>query len=310
MSLAVTLVTGLRGAGKSRLIARWRESSDAPVAWLIDQGDDFKLPPALRASAGAASEPDDPGIERLGGCACCTARPAFAAAVRRLMRRGAWSHLVVELNAGAHPASFIDMLRGADFVDQFRLIEVVSVIAADRLAASLAGREAPWIAEQLAVADRVLLRFATGPKSAAWREAVMALQKKANFMPRISPWPDALRLDAAVTDQWPRVQRIATGMPGADWRWVWRAGPACVFDRVRMMDAIAEAGLSVATDGVRAAMRTPREWYEWRGDSWGPTLWRRESRIEIELPQACEQSATRHALEVLEARLSEALVAP
>lgn len=298
MRLPVTVVAGLAGRGKAGLIERWRAAAPQPSALVIDRGDDFKFPRAGdRADEDVAA---DPGLERVGGCVCCTASAALLASLRRLSRRGAWAHLLIDLNGAAHPAAFIDTLRAPPLAGTVRLVEFVSVIDAERLAARLAGPQRRWLVEQVQGADRVVLWVPAALPPAAIDERIgqlLALAADPGFVPEIQVWRDGTPpppIEAG--ERWPAVP--GAGAPAAPvacpvgqplvllaptrgevsrWHWRWRAPPDKVFDRPRLMAVV--AAIAHQQVNIAAVLRTEREWYRYQAGRWEPDLWRRDSRV-------------------------------
>lgn len=313
MRLPVTVVAGLAGRGKTGLIEAWRAKAPQSTALVIDRGDDFKFP---RATDGAGErEAGDPGLERVGGCACCTAGAALGAALRRLMRRGSWAHLLIDLNGGAHPSAFIDALRAPPLAAALRLVELVSVIDAERLPERLAGTQRRWLREQVQGAHRVLVWVPAAMSAAVVEERVgqvLSLVGETGFAPEIEVWregtpapapragvavPGGLVLSQSVEQAEDRVlSALLAAMPGAvpRWCWRWRAPPDRVFDRPRLIEAM--SAISHSSLHITAVLRTEREWYRYDEGGWAPDLWRRDSRVLIsfspaELPDASVQLA-------------------
>jgi len=296
--LPVTVVAGLASPAKSNLIEHWRAAASEPWALIIDRGEDFKFP---RQTAETA-EPVDPGIERIGGCACCSADPALGAALRKLMRRGPWARLLVDLNGGAHPAAFVDALRAPGLSVALQLTELVSVVDASRLEQRLAGAQRRWLAEQVQSADRVVLACpAQWPRSEAERSAALLAQLggQGAFAAAIQVWragepPAALVAREAGAAGGPIVQwlaipgRASSGVSGGvssdspRWRWLWRASAEHRFDRARLIRSFEPLARNPRID-LEAVLRTERDWYRFRGGGCEPALWRRDSRVQIEL---------------------------
>ena len=326
MRVSVTVVAGLGGAGKTRLIDQWRATAPAPWALIIDRGEEFKFPRATGSDSPADSSAIDPAVERIGGCVCCTASAALASGLRRLLRRGPWAHLLIELNGGAHLPAFIDVLRAPGLATALHLSEVVSVIDANRLPTRLAGPQRAWLVEQVQSADRVLLRYPSTmsrSESDRWAREVAALGGSGSFAAHVHPWrdedppPAATHVfeprDASGSGDRARVSPQAVLVaPAADdspirWQWVWRAEPSRVFDRVALIAAFEalsrdwQAGARPeGTDGcatpgsepaasarlkpaIEAVLRTERDWYGHRDGQWEPALWRRDSRVQVEI---------------------------
>lgn len=304
MRLPVTVVAGFAGRGKTSLIEAWRAQAPQSTALVIDRGDDFKFP---RASDGmGAREASDPGLERVGGCACCTAGAALGAALRRLLRRGCWAHLLIDLNGGAHPSAFIDACRAPPLAAALHLVELVSVIDAERLTERLAGAQRRWLCEQVQGAHRVLV-WAPAAMSMSVIEVrvgqVWSLVGETGFSPDIQVWregtpapapsagersaagvavpggPVLSRSVAQAEDRAPSA--ILAAMPGAvpSWCWRWRAPPDRVFDRLRLIEAV--SAIAHPSLHITAVLRTEREWYRYDAGGWAPDLWRRDSRVLI-----------------------------
>ncbi len=315
MGLPVTVVAGLAGTGKSALIEGWRTRALAPAALVIDRGEDFKFP---RAQASPASE--DPGVERIGGCACCTAGVALGGALRKLMRRGAWAHLMVDLNGGAHPAAFIDTLRASERSGALRLVELVAVIDAARLSQRLAGAQRRWLVEQVRSAHRVVL-FASGTQPHAEIEAqataLLALGGQGGFAPELAIWREGEPPPAPSAGLAPLASRsdgpVAAGTPGSGvtvqlqaipaglgWRWLWRAPPDRVFERTQLVEVL--GGWLDASQRVEAVLRTERDWYRFQASGHEPDLWRRDSRVQVTV-SAGELAGLQASLRMLADRL-------
>lgn len=305
MRLPVTVVAGLAGRAKAGLIERWRAAAPQPAALVIDRGDDFKFPRADDRAHEAAGS--DPGLERVGGCVCCTGSAALGASLRRLSRRGTWAHLLIDLNGGAHPAAFIDTLRTPPLEGAAHLVEIVSVIDAERLSARLAGPQRRWLVEQVQSADRVVMWIPAAMPHAEIEERVgqvLRLTGDTGFAPEIQVWRDgtpppppepaeqrlAVRavsdghtsaLSAAFSGGQAAV--LLTAMPGEipRWRWRWHAPPDKVFDRPRLIEAV--AAMAQESVDIAAVLRTEREWYRYRAGRWEPDLWRRDSRVVLSI---------------------------
>ena len=303
MRVPVTVVAGFSGRYKSALISQWRAQPLAPAALLIDRGDDFKFP-RERATAVAP----DPLVERIGGCVCCSASMALGGAVRRLRRQGAWSNLVVDLNAGAHPAAFIDALRAPALSGAVGVAEIASVIDAARLPQHLAGSQRRWIFEQVRCAYRVLVccpQAMPHTEIDAHCQSVRMLAGHDRFGPEILVWregePPPAPWAAAPSDPVASIARDAVGavvqlqalpgalsegvraasdgVPGPRWRWLWRVSPDQVFERARLAEVL--GGWAGAVQGIEAVLRTERDWYRFDRDRYEPDVWRRDSRVQI-----------------------------
>ena len=170
-----TLVTGLPGAGKTALLRQWLAAKPAGERWglLLNRADGggfrARLPggrgdPGLGAGAAADLGSAPGAVETVGGCACCAGKLAFETALVRLLRRGPWNRLLIELDGAGDPPRFVDLLRAGAADRHLRLDAVVAVVDAETARAWLAeaavdagylrGR---LLAAQIATADRVVL---------------------------------------------------------------------------------------------------------------------------------------------------------
>lgn len=301
MRPSVTLVVGLSALAKRDLVAAWRASAPFPVGLLIDQGEDVKF--ASRASAPG----DSPAYTQfLSGCACCTGRAGLARALSQLLRQGPYTHLIVELNAGAHPAVFIDLLDTEPLATQITLKQTVTVIDAEHLAPQATKRLRDWVIEQAEASDRVILRCARtlGAQARQAHEALLA--QWCSFEPAVQWWVPDLPMPVFEPAAGARRARahpmmVALAQRPAAWRWRWQAEPLRVLDRRGVMEALAP-WLSKPRVQVRAALRTEREWYGLQAGAWAPTLWRGENRIEIDY-EATDHSEIALQLTLLAKRL-------
>jgi hypothetical protein len=306
--LEATLVTGLSGESKRRLIEAWRDSAppDRPIALLCDGGPTpyASLPvsgserhPGLRSGlrrpqqrASRAEGADPAWIETLSGCLCCTARAALPAALGRLLRRGPWSHLLIELSAAAHPAPFIDLLRGSHMATTVRLVSVVAVIEPERLPPP-GTRAAALLGEQVATADRIWFTGTPGmgppSEGSSWPIGLEYLRDWREFNDWPRSWcsetppagPDAKQHPDAVPAELPSKRGLS-----------WQSPPTEVYDRATLSGLFERAQDCGYFERFIAAFRTEREWYAWRGDqaapTWEsarPTLFRSFNRIELVL---------------------------
>lgn len=159
-----TLVTGLPGAGKTALLRQWLAAKPAGERWglLLNRADGggfrARLPggrgdPGLGAGAAAdlGSAPD--AVETVGGCACCAGKLAFETALVRLLRRGPWNRLLIELDGAGDPPRFVDLLRAGAAGRHLRLDEVVAVVDAETARAWFAAADADAKADAKADAD-------------------------------------------------------------------------------------------------------------------------------------------------------------
>jgi hypothetical protein len=357
--MAATLLTGAPVKARRALLEIWREQAPGGDGWavlrsasgtsLLPQAEgapasDFPREglwrPARRAGAPAPATRPVPGagaavavpheawLETVQACLCCTPQPVLLAALGRLLRRGRWSHLLIDLEASGRPATMIDILRAPTLSGSIGLTEVVTVLDASLAQQALAAGRRAWLAEQVASADRLILRFAAPapgqpaepqPQSAHAEWLALQLRALADFDLSVHFWhpgsapglpsagsvgqtaiPPAAGWGAAGRD------RVAAAL------WRWQSGPGQVFDRRALAAVLGPARLERSFNEVRAVFRTEREWYRYRAgaaEPWEPTLYRSANRIELEGPLETTDAGRAPASEAALAALVRAIEA-
>lgn len=162
----MTLVTGFLGAGKTTAIRHWLRQRPAAERWAVLVNDFGVL------SVDAAAFEDVAVFEVAGGCACCAAAVAMRATLGRILRRGPWDRILMELSGLGHPATLVDGLREASRGTPLRVEGVVAVIDARRPGPWLDadGPHAELARAQVDCADAVVLnRLDDSPRSGALR---------------------------------------------------------------------------------------------------------------------------------------------
>jgi G3E family GTPase len=120
-AIPTLVVTGPRGAGKTRLIARLLGERPAGETWaalLEDRG-------TARLDAGAGL-----AVVRLtAGCPCCVGRVNLRVALARLLRTARPARLFVELDAASHVEATIRLLAGPWLASVLALGPLVEIVA-------------------------------------------------------------------------------------------------------------------------------------------------------------------------------------
>lgn len=122
----VTLVTGFLAAGKTTAIRQWCSQRPAGERWAVLVNDFGRL------AIDAAAHADVAVFEVAGGCACCAASVAMRTTLGRILRRGPWDRLVIELSGLGHPSTMIDLLRDAARTMPLLLDGVVALVDGSR----------------------------------------------------------------------------------------------------------------------------------------------------------------------------------
>jgi len=150
-SLAVTVIGGYLGAGKTTLVNHiLRNAGGRRLAVLVNDFGDLPIDADLIEST------DDDVISIAGGCICCSFGSDLLAALMRLAeRRPAPDHVVIEASGVALPGSVAAALT---LLTRFVLDGVVVIADAETVRARAADRYlADTILRQLADADLVIL---------------------------------------------------------------------------------------------------------------------------------------------------------
>ncbi|UTJ46263.1 GTP-binding protein [Atlantibacter subterranea] len=152
-AVAVTLLTGFLGAGKTTLINHFlTHHADASVAILENEFGAVNIDGALLRGGDNVNV-----VELSNGCVCCSVRGEFTAALTELLaqrQRGelTFDRLIVETTGLADPAPIIQTF----FVEEaLRLDAVITLADCHHISRQL--DEHPVAASQLGFADRILL---------------------------------------------------------------------------------------------------------------------------------------------------------
>ena len=156
-AVAVTLLTGFLGAGKTTLINHFlTHHADASVAILENEFGAVNIDGALLRGGDNVNV-----VELSNGCVCCSVRGEFTAALTELLekrQRGelTFDRLIVETTGLADPAPIIQTF----FVEEalreaLRLDAVITLVDCHHISRQL--DEHPVAASQLGFADRILL---------------------------------------------------------------------------------------------------------------------------------------------------------
>lgn len=299
--VTATLVIGDGGLGPSLLIEAWRQAAPVDQAWaVLKDGVQRLLPrdplPAVPraaspreglwrpASRPAESNPEAPWLETFSACLCCSGRTVLAAGLRRLLRRGPWGHVLIELSASGDPAVFIDLLRTPELASAVRLMGVVAVLDAKTLNEARAAR----LAERIASADQLWVRMADECATDVAAGAQALLSPHLDLEIPIGLWCSERFPPAPMAKASTKAPGLEARVPGS---WRWSAPPEQMFDRRRLTACLESAERARVVEIERAVFRTEREWYVWQwttgltaaDDGWRSTRHRSASRIDLRI---------------------------
>lgn len=272
--VSTTVVAGFPGAGKTTLIRGWLASKPAGERWAV------LVNGAGPLGIDAGLLPEDAIAQVAGGCACCTARVALGAALTRLLRRGPWDRLLIELSGLGHPGPLIDQLRGGSPARMLQIDEIVAVVDAGRIETQLRGGHSGLAVAQIEAADRVVMNRSGALTADRAASVEASLRDWPPFPRRIEPSADGIGMPPGAVPA--RVEDGWSGEAGHLTR-QWLADHC--FDRTRLVRAAQDW---ISLPGLlrgKAVFRTSREWYCWQFDgqhaTWDSSGWRRDSRIEL-----------------------------
>jgi len=146
--IAVNLVTGFLGTGKTTLIRQLLQHKPAQERWavLVNEFGEAGVDGPLLDDTGVAIE------EVAGGCLCCVAAPAFGVGLNRLIRQQRPDRILIEPSGLGHPAQILEQLRSPLYQNVLQLQATLCVMDARHLD-SARHREHPNFIDQIHLAD-------------------------------------------------------------------------------------------------------------------------------------------------------------
>ena len=148
MSIAVNLVTGFLGTGKTTAIRHLLRAHASAERWgvLVNEFGEVGVDGALLDGDGVAVQ------EVAGGCLCCVSAPAFATGLNRLIRQRRPDRILIEPSGLGHPAQVLATLTGPLYRDVLDVRATVCIMDARHLQ-SPRHREHPTFVDQIHLAD-------------------------------------------------------------------------------------------------------------------------------------------------------------
>lgn len=216
----ITLLVG-GGADLGSALTRWAAQRPAGERWALVRSSPLGL-------AGAA-DPDLEEVSFAGGCACCVAAAAFSLVMARLLRKGPWQRVLIELSPAADPGAVADALRSGPVGPALSAVEIVCVVEA----AGLGQPAGAAVASALGAADLVIVSDApgTGESGALADAAAGRAAGNADALEFPADFPGGRRgeglADPAcwrgplVALEWARLRRLIEGVRDpVRWRWL------------------------------------------------------------------------------------------
>ena len=127
--IAVNLVTGFLGVGKTTLVRQLLEHRPAGERWavLVNEFGEVGIDAALL-------DRQDVSIREVaGGCLCCVSAPAFTTGLNRLIREATPQRILIEPSGLGHPARILEQLASPPYDALLHLQSTIGVLDARHL---------------------------------------------------------------------------------------------------------------------------------------------------------------------------------
>ena len=149
--IAVNLITGFLGVGKTTLIRHLLKEHPKDETWavLVNEFGEVGIDGALLDEDGVAIE------EVAGGCLCCVSAPAFAVGLNKLIRQYRPQRILIEPSGLGHPAQILSTLRTPLYSSIIDIQATLCVVDARHLS-SQRHREHQTFVDQIHLADIVI----------------------------------------------------------------------------------------------------------------------------------------------------------
>ena len=149
--IAVNLITGFLGVGKTTLIRHLLKEHPKDETWavLVNEFGEVGIDGALLDEDGVAIE------EVAGGCLCCVSAPAFAVGLNKLIRQYRPQRILIEPSGLGHPAQILTTLRTPLYSSIIDIQATLCVVDARHLS-SQRHREHQTFVDQIHLADIVI----------------------------------------------------------------------------------------------------------------------------------------------------------
>ena len=170
MGVAITLITGFLGAGKSTLINRIvREHPNRRFGLVVNEFGDVKLESQIIDAPGS-------GITELpNGCMCCVVRSDLIAAVESLRERDpAIDHIIIEASGLSDPVPIAATFLDYESISDLYLDSIVCVVDAERFLESLDHYEIA--AQQILFSDYLVISKLNPSQPAPLTNLIKAIQ--------------------------------------------------------------------------------------------------------------------------------------
>lgn len=201
--IAVNLVTGFLGVGKTTLVRQLLEHRPAGERWavLVNEFGEVGIDAALL-------DRQDVSIREVaGGCLCCVSAPAFTTGLNRLIREATPQRILIEPSGLGHPARILEQLASPPYDALLHLQSTIGVLDARHLG-STRHLEHPVFQDQVHLADVIVANKADCYTEADIDRLERWLAKPGNARPHI-----ALVEHGRMNPAWLDLERAAPRRP-------------------------------------------------------------------------------------------------
>ena len=303
------LIAGPLGAGKTSLIRHLLAQKPAGERWavLINEFGQIGLDAALL-------EQGDDGIalaEVAGGCLCCVNGAPFQVGLGRLLRKARPDRLLIEPSGLGHPAQLLEQLRQPPWRGVLAVQPALLVLDAAALAS---GQPLPDVQRQaLDEAGLLLLNKSEGLDAQARARVAAGLpavplhwtergRLDLALLPGLAAPALPMQMDGEVPAAAPGLAQIwrDTAEPICQvqaqvegWSIGWRWHPQQIFDLAQITDWLRNLGWRRA----KAVLHGAEGWRSLNAvqgqvlQDWGPSEWRKDSRLELIFDRAQDVEA-------------------
>ncbi|MEZ4236666.1 MAG: GTP-binding protein [Myxococcota bacterium] len=273
--VAVTLVTGFLGAGKTTAVRHLLGLKRGErVAVVVNDFGEAEIDAAILGEAGQLAS-------IAGSCVCCTAPEGFVAAVGGLLDQV--DRIVVEPTGLAHPADLLDTLRRAPYADRLAIGPVLALVDPEAL---VRGSIPSDHLEQAGLADVIVANrtdVASPEAMEAFRAWVATLDPAplevvethhGQVGPHVLAWPEGEGPRA------PGPVHHHHHDPGTHAVRSWAWPPEAVLSRAALLEVLRPPLVR-----AKGLLRTDEGWVELQLAGGrlheAPTAWRRDSRLDV-----------------------------
>lgn len=129
-SVAINLITGLLGSGKTTFIQQLIDQQPSGERWGLLINDFGEI--GIDAATLTNNHPSTPILEVTGGCLCCSAFQGYQQALTSLLSQQV-DRILIEPSGLGHPAKILDLLRQSPFKKTVNVSSIIGIVTAKQL---------------------------------------------------------------------------------------------------------------------------------------------------------------------------------